>query len=72
MSCSDMTSVKNSLFIYKRIGSAVKEMVLLQDSYHVITADQERERVAHDMDSLFCTDRDLPEGAERLSSLDVS
>lgn len=42
----DMTSVKNSKFIYDRVSSKKKEIVLLHDSYHVITADQERETVA--------------------------
>jgi carboxylesterase len=49
----DMTSVKNSQFIYNRIASQNKEMVLLEDSYHVITADQQRERVAEEMARFF-------------------
>jgi carboxylesterase len=49
----DMTSVKNSQFIYNRIASPNKEMVLLEDSYHVITADQQRERVADEMARFF-------------------
>lgn len=49
----DITSVKNSQFIYDRIQSEIKEMVLLQDSYHVITADQEREKVAVKMLEFF-------------------
>ena len=49
----DMTSVKNSKFIYDRIGSTMKEIVLLYDSYHVVTADQERETVAEKMDNFF-------------------
>ncbi len=50
----DMTSVKNSQFIYDRIASAQKEIVLLHDSYHVITADQERRIVAQKMNEFFC------------------
>jgi len=42
----DITGVKNSQFIYDRIKSDIKELVLLDNSYHVITADQEREKVA--------------------------
>ena len=42
----DVASVKNSKFIYDRISSKTKEIVLLYNSYHVITADQERETVA--------------------------
>ena len=49
----DMTSVKNSQFIYDRINSKVKEIVLLYNSYHVITADQEREKVAQEMERFF-------------------
>ncbi len=49
----DMTSIRNSTFIYDKIGSALKEIVLLDDCYHVITADQERATVARSMDSFF-------------------
>lgn len=49
----DMTSVKNSKYIYERIGSAKKEIVLLYDSYHVVTADQERDTVAAKMENFF-------------------
>ncbi|MBF0478037.1 MAG: alpha/beta fold hydrolase [Candidatus Omnitrophica bacterium] len=49
----DMTSVKNSQFIYDRVGSSIKEMVLLKNSYHVITADQERDTVGENMEQFF-------------------
>ena len=49
----DMTSMKNSKFIYERIGSSMKEIVLLYNSYHVVTADQERDIVAAKMGSFF-------------------
>lgn len=49
----DMASVKNSKFIYDRIGSEEKEMVLLYDSYHVITADHERHIVSAKMEEFF-------------------
>ena len=49
----DMTSVKNSKFIYDRISSSIKEIVLLYDSYHVVTADQERDLVAAKMENFF-------------------
>jgi carboxylesterase len=45
----DTASVKNSQLIYDRISSTVKKLVILTDSYHVITADQEREKVAREM-----------------------
>lgn len=49
----DITSVKNSQFIYDRVKSDVKELVLLDNSYHVITADQEREKVAQSVAVFF-------------------
>jgi len=49
----DMTSVKNAQFIYDRVASQNKEMVLLNNSYHVITADQERDKVAQEMVRFF-------------------
>jgi len=49
----DMTSTRNSKFIYDRIGSEMKEIVLLYDSYHVVTADQEREIVGQKMEKFF-------------------
>jgi len=49
----DITSIKNSQFIYDRIKSDIKELALLDDSYHVITADQEREKVAQSTVDFF-------------------
>lgn len=49
----DMASVKNSKFIYDRVKVEMKEMILLYDSYHVITADQERDIVGEKMDDFF-------------------
>lgn len=49
----DMASVKNSKFIYDNVNSATKEMILLYDSYHVITADEERYVVAEKMKRFF-------------------
>lgn len=49
----DMTSTKNSQYIYNQVSSKVKEIVLMYNSYHVITADQERETVAQKMESFF-------------------
>jgi carboxylesterase len=45
----DTASVKNSQLIYDRISSTAKKLVILTNSYHVITADQEREKVAIEM-----------------------
>jgi carboxylesterase len=49
----DMTSVKNSEYIHDRVASGMKEIVLLEDSYHVITADQERDKVALRMEGFY-------------------
>ncbi len=49
----DMTSVKNAQFIYDRISSSSKEIVLLENSYHIITADQERAKVSRKMGEFF-------------------
>lgn len=49
----DMTSVKNSKFLYDNIGSDIKEIILLYDSYHVITADHERYIVAEKTENFF-------------------
>jgi carboxylesterase len=49
----DVASVKNSKFIYDRVRSEIKEMILLYNSYHVITADQERATVAEKVTEFF-------------------
>jgi carboxylesterase len=41
----DVTSPKNSAYIYEHIASQEKEIILLEDSYHIITADQEKDKV---------------------------
>jgi carboxylesterase len=42
----DMTSPRNSQFIFDRIGSTWRELILLKQSYHVVSADLERATVA--------------------------
>jgi len=49
----DVASVKNSKCIYDKVRSEMKEMILLYNSYHVITADQERETVAEKVADFF-------------------
>ena len=51
----DMTSPRNSRYIHDRIGSSWKEIVLLPQSYHVITADLERSKVAAEVQRLCDT-----------------
>jgi carboxylesterase len=49
----DVTSPRNAQFIYDRVASAQKEIVLLKNSYHVITVDLDRAEVAAAM-TRFC------------------
>ena len=54
----DMTSPRNAQFIRDRVGSARRELVMLEQSYHLISVDVERSIVAERMrtfcDSLTC------------------
>ena len=45
----DTASLKNSEIIYNGVSSLNKKLIVLNDSYHVITADQEREKVAREV-----------------------
>jgi esterase/lipase len=49
----DMSSTRNAQFVYDKVASSRKEIVYLEDSYHVITADQERAKVAQSMLNFF-------------------
>lgn len=49
----DVTSPRNSYYIYNHIASKDKEIVLFEDSYHIIIADQERDKVAEKTVSFF-------------------
>jgi len=49
----DATSPRNARFILERVASGRKELVMLENSYHVITADLERAHVAAAM-TRFC------------------
>jgi carboxylesterase len=42
----DMTSLRNANFLYEKIGSSCKSLVVLEDSYHMITIDKDKDRVA--------------------------
>jgi len=65
----DMSSVKNSQFIYDRIRSDIKELVLLYNSYHIITADQERDVVERKVGDFFNRLRnDVPPVQSRTSA----
>lgn len=49
----DMTSPKNAEFIRDRVSSARRELVLLKESYHLVTVDLERSIVAERLRA-FC------------------
>ena len=49
----DMTSPRNSQYIHDHVSSARREIVLLKESYHVVTADLERAKVAAEVQR-FC------------------
>ncbi|MFA5144706.1 MAG: alpha/beta fold hydrolase [Candidatus Omnitrophota bacterium] len=49
----DVTSPRNSRYIYDHIASPDKEIVLFEDSYHIIIADQERDKVAEKTIAFF-------------------
>ncbi len=49
----DMTSPRNAQFIFDRIASAQKSLVILEDSYHMITIDKEKDRVAEEIIGFF-------------------
>ena len=49
----DMTSPRNSSIVYDEISSTEKELVLLDDCYHVITVDKQREAVVENLTTFF-------------------
>jgi carboxylesterase len=44
----DMTSVKNSQYVFKNIASVDKSLVVLDDSYHMISIDKQKDRVVEE------------------------
>ena len=49
----DMTSPRNASIVFDEISSTQRELVLLDDCYHVITVDKQREAVARNLASFF-------------------
>lgn len=49
----DVTSPKNSFYIHEHIASKDNNVVLLENSYHIIIADQERDKVAEKTVAFF-------------------
>jgi len=49
----DTASPKNADFVYNNIASTCKQKILLEDSYHIITMDNEREIVSYQTELFF-------------------
>src|SRR5882672_4070556 len=49
----DVTGPRNAQFIIERVGSSRRELLLLKQSYHLVSADRERSRVAQRLQE-FC------------------
>lgn len=49
----DMTSLRNSQIVYDNIGSQDKQLIVLEDSYHMITIDNEKDKVAQALINFF-------------------
>lgn len=49
----DSTSPANARYVIDHVASQVKRLVLLENSYHIVTADLERERVADTLGQFF-------------------
>lgn len=49
----DISSPRNAQVIYDKIASKVKEILWLEDSYHVVTVDQEWQKVAQGLNDFF-------------------
>jgi len=65
----DVSTPRSADFVVKHIGSAKVQKILLHDSYHLITMDNERERVADETIKFFndLTGKSMPDiGAEKL------
>ena len=60
----DMTSPKNARFILDRISSERRELMLLEQSYHLVTADLERAAVAERLQQ-FCESVSRPAASVR-------
>src|SRR4029077_9873841 len=50
----DVASLKSAEFVLDKIGSKDVHFVLLHDSYHMVTLDNEREVVADETVRFFC------------------
>ena len=49
----DMTSPRNASIVFDEISSTQKKLILLDDCYHVITVDKQREFVMRSLTTFF-------------------
>lgn len=49
----DMTSPANAFIVYNEIASSEKQVILLDDCYHVVTVDKQRETVTKSLAAFF-------------------
>ncbi|MFH0790168.1 MAG: alpha/beta fold hydrolase [Candidatus Omnitrophota bacterium] len=49
----DMTNLNNARFVFNKIGSLEKSLVVLEDSYHMITIDKEKDKVVQEVSGFF-------------------
>ncbi len=45
----DMTSLKNAQYVYDHIASSDKSLVILDDSYHMVTIDKQKDKVVEEV-----------------------
>lgn len=62
----DIVNIRSALYVHKRLGGE-SELLRLKDSYHLVTVDQERQRVARDT-ALFFHKRLTEEEQQELAS----
>lgn len=49
----DMTSPRNARYVFDRIGSSDKSLVILENSYHMVTIDKDKDRVIQELAGFF-------------------
>jgi carboxylesterase len=53
-SCEDdLTSIKNPEYVEEKIGSTIVQKIILDDSYHMMTIDNQKDRVAEETIKFF-------------------
>ena len=62
----DMTGPRNAQFVYDEIVSAQKRIVMLEDCYHVITVDRQRQAVVKHLNEFFGASALASHGAGKL------